>query len=105
MIIMEYTPHGDLLGFMRRSRGMEDRHRIMGEPSDATREVTNYELVKFAQQVACGMQYLKSKGVNSSYQLSCHHEFFLICLKLFSFKTRLHNAISNWQKLTYKVLV
>ena len=26
MIIMEYTPLGDLLGFMRRSRGVQDKH-------------------------------------------------------------------------------
>ena len=26
MIVMEYTPLGDLLGFMRRSRGVQDRH-------------------------------------------------------------------------------
>ena len=62
MIIMEYTPYGDLLGFMRKSRGMEDRHRI-GEQLNVT-ELSNYDLVKFAQQVACGMQFLKSRGVN-----------------------------------------
>ena len=62
MIIMEYTPYGDLLGFMRKSRGMEDRHRI-GEQLNVT-ELSNYDLVKFARQVACGMQFLKSRGVN-----------------------------------------
>ena len=63
MVIMEYTPHGDLLGFMRRSRGMHDRHHI-GERLHV-RELTNYDLVKFAQEIACGMQFLKSKGVNT----------------------------------------
>ena len=63
MIFMEYTPYGDLLSFMRRSRGMEDRHRI-GEKL-RVRELTNYDLVTFSQQVACGMTFLKSKGVNS----------------------------------------
>ena len=30
------------------------------------RELSNYDLVKFSQQIACGMAYLKSKGVRPS---------------------------------------
>ena len=62
MIILEYTPYGDLLGFMRKSRGIDDRHRIREQLPVG--ELTNYDLVKFAKQVASGMQFLKSRGVS-----------------------------------------
>ena len=58
---MEYTPHGDLLGFMRTSRGVEDKHHV-GE--GFVRELSNYDLVTFARQIANGMQFLNSKRVS-----------------------------------------
>ena len=61
MIVMEYTPCGDLLSFLRKSRGMEDRHRI--GPKIDVRELTKSDLVNFACQIASGMEFLHARGV------------------------------------------
>lgn len=57
---MEYLPCGDLLGYLRKSRGIEDKyHHGEGEAL----EVTTYDMVSFAKQIATGMVFLGSRGV------------------------------------------
>ena len=57
---MEYLPCGDLLGYLRKSRGIEDKyHRGEGEAV----ELETYDLVSFARQIANGMIFLGSRGV------------------------------------------
>ncbi|XP_044166492.1 receptor-like tyrosine-protein kinase kin-16 [Acropora millepora] len=60
ILIMEYLPCGDLLGFLRKSRGIVDKY-YRGEG-----EITNlktYELVSFSNQIATGMVFLASRGI------------------------------------------
>jgi len=57
---MEYLPCGDLLGFLRKCRGIEDKyHHGEGEVVD----LETYQLVSFAKQIATGMVFLGSRGV------------------------------------------
>jgi len=57
---MEYLPCGDLLGFLRKCRGINDKyHHGEGEVVD----LETYQLVSFAKQIATGMVFLGSRGV------------------------------------------
>ena len=57
---MEYLASGDLLGYLRKSRGIVDQYHF-GE--GGTLELTTYDLVSFAKQIATGMVFLGSRGV------------------------------------------
>ncbi|XP_074632644.1 tyrosine kinase receptor Cad96Ca-like isoform X3 [Acropora palmata] len=59
MLILEYVPHGDLLGCLRKSRGMDDQYYSC--PENFQEEITSYDLLSFAQQIAYGMSFLASK--------------------------------------------
>ena len=61
MLILEYVPHGDLLGCLRKSRGMDDQY--YSSPENFQEEITSYDLLSFAQQIAYGMSFLASKKV------------------------------------------
>lgn len=61
MLILEYVPHGDLLGCLRKSRGMDDQYYSC--PENFQDEITSYDLLSFAQQIAYGMSFLASKKV------------------------------------------
>ena len=58
---MEYLPCGDLLGYLRKCRGVRDRY-YLGE--GRAQDLTNYDLVMFAKQIAAGMVFLGSRGVS-----------------------------------------
>ena len=60
ILIMEYLPCGDLLGYLRKSRGIEDKYHC-GEGEAL--ELGTYDFVSFARQIATGMVFLGSKGV------------------------------------------
>ena len=58
---MEYLAQGDLLGYLRKSRGIRDQH-YHGE--GVASALQPYDLVSFAMQIAAGMVYLGSNGVS-----------------------------------------
>ncbi|RMX49128.1 hypothetical protein pdam_00003862, partial [Pocillopora damicornis] len=60
ILIMEYMPCGDLLGYLRKCRGVRDRY-YLGE--GRAQDLTNYDLVMFAKQIAAGMVFLGSRGI------------------------------------------
>ena len=62
MLILEYAPYGDLLGYLRKSRGLEDKYYSSAE--NCQQEVTSYDLLSFAQQISAGMSFLASKKVS-----------------------------------------
>jgi len=64
MLILEYAPYGDLLGYLRKSRGLEDKY--YSSPECCQQEVTSYDLLSFAQQISAGMSFLASKKVGDS---------------------------------------
>ena len=61
-LIMEYLPHGDLLGYLRNSRRLKDKFYLAAEEIDV--ELTTYDLLSFAKQVASGMSFLASMKVS-----------------------------------------
>ena len=58
---MEYLPCGDLLGYLRKCRGVRDRY-YLGE--GRAQDLNNYDLVLFAKQIAAGMVFLGTPGVS-----------------------------------------
>ena len=61
ILVMEYLACGDLLGYLRKSRGIHDKYHL-GQGSASELEI--YDLVLFAKQIAAGMVFLGSRGVS-----------------------------------------
>ena len=62
MVLIEYVPFGDLLGYLRKSRGLNDTYYKNPDVKPET-NLTSEQLMKFAWEVADGMCYLSSKKV------------------------------------------
>ena len=70
MVMFEYIPYGDLLGFLKRSRGLDDRY--FNDPDiKPTSPLTPEQLLKFAGEIADGMTYLKANKVFDNYVEYC----------------------------------
>ena len=76
-VLIEYVPYGDLLGYLRKSRGLDDTYYKEPDIKPQSR-LTSEQLMKFAWQIADGMSYLSSRSVRSFLFL-----FLSICKKLF----------------------
>ena len=63
LVLIEYVPYGDLLGYLRKSRHLEDNYFKDPDIKPQT-SLTSQQLMKFSWQVADGMQYLSSKNVS-----------------------------------------
>ena len=63
MVLIEYVPYGDLLGYLRKSRGLNDTYFEDLDIKPKT-NLTSEQLMKFAWQVADGMSYLSSIPVS-----------------------------------------
>ena len=61
-MLIEYVPFGDLLGYLRKSRGLNDTYYKDPDIKPKT-SLTSQQLMKFAWQIADGMSYLSSKRV------------------------------------------
>ncbi|XP_066027920.1 ephrin type-A receptor 3 isoform X3 [Pocillopora verrucosa] len=61
LVVLEYLPYGDLLGYLRKSRGIEDAYNT-GErrPSSA---LTEKDLLSFAWMIADGMNYFSAMEI------------------------------------------
>ena len=65
LILIEYVPFGDLLGYLRKSRGLNDTFFQDPDIKPQT-SLTSQQLIKFAWQIADGMSYLSSRFVRNS---------------------------------------
>ena len=63
MVLIEYVPCGDLLGYLRKSRGLKDTYYKDPDIKPQT-NLTSQQLMRFAWQIADGMSYLTSKSVS-----------------------------------------
>ena len=64
LIVLEYLPYGDLLGYLRKSRGHSDSYNT-GEKKPASK-LTAKDLLSFAWMIADGMHYLAKMKVSGS---------------------------------------
>ena len=60
---MEFVPFGDLLGYLRKVRGVQDSCYFDADHQPKTKLCTSQELMKFAIESAQGMEYLSMKKV------------------------------------------
>ncbi|KAL9959875.1 hypothetical protein ACROYT_G033244 [Oculina patagonica] len=60
ILVMEYLAYGDLLGYLRKSRGIRDQYHHGEGVASALQP---YDLVSFAKQIATGMVFLGSRGI------------------------------------------
>ena len=65
-MLIEYVSYGDLLGYLRKSRGLNDTYYKDPDIKPQT-NLTSQQLMKFAWQVADGMSYLSSKQVRKTF--------------------------------------
>ena len=63
LVLIEYVPFGDLLGYLRKSRGLNDTY-YKGPGIKPQTNLTPRQLMKFAWQIADGMSYLSSIPVS-----------------------------------------
>jgi len=63
LVLIEYVPYGDLLGYLRKSRGLNDTYFNNPDTKPET-NLTSKQLMRFAWQIADGMAYLSSRKVN-----------------------------------------
>ena len=62
MAITEYVPFGDLLGFLRKSRGLHDTYYKDPDIKPQS-SLSPKQLFSFAWDIANGMEFLSSKKV------------------------------------------
>lgn len=63
-VITEYAPYGDLLGFLRKKRGLRDDYYDIQQLPE--RSLTSQLLMKFAWEIADGMAHLSAAKVRFS---------------------------------------
>ena len=69
-VLIEYVPYGDLLGYLRKSRGLNDTYYKDPDIKPQT-SLTSQQLMKFAWQIADGMSYLSSRSVSKDILVDC----------------------------------
>ena len=63
LVLIEYVPYGDLLGYLRKSRGLNDTY--YNDPDIKPRtSLMPQQLMKFAWQIADGMSHLSTRSVS-----------------------------------------
>ena len=65
LVLIEYVPFGDLLGYLRKSRGLNDTYFKDPDIKPQT-SLTSQQLIKFAWQIADRMSNLSSRSVSNS---------------------------------------
>jgi hypothetical protein len=62
MVIFEYVPYGDLLGYLRRSRGLNDTY-YKDPDEQPSSSLTSQQLMRLSREIADGMAFLSGKNV------------------------------------------
>ena len=63
-MVMEYMCHGDLLGFLRATRGRENMYTVLpGMKETPKLKLTSRDLLNIITQVASGMHFLSENKV------------------------------------------
>ena len=64
LVIIEYVPYGDLLGYLRKSRRLNDTYFQDADVKPET-SLSSLQLMKISWQIADGMSYLSSRNVSN----------------------------------------
>ena len=65
LVVVEYAQYGDVLGYLRKSRGVRDNY--YSDPSvQPPTSLTSKQLLTFAWEISDGMDYLSKKKVFNS---------------------------------------
>ncbi|XP_068734046.1 fibroblast growth factor receptor 3-like isoform X2 [Montipora capricornis] len=62
LVIIEYVPYGDLLGYLRKSRRLNDTYFQDADVKPET-NLSSLQLMKISWQIADGMSYLSSRNI------------------------------------------
>lgn len=62
MVLTEYVPYGDLLGYLRKSRGLDDTYYKDPDIKPQS-SLSSKQLFGFSWDIASGMEFLSSKKV------------------------------------------
>jgi hypothetical protein len=81
-VIIEYVPFGDLLGYLRKSRGEHDEYYSDPEIKPNT-NLSSQQLLRFGWHVADGMAYLASEKVFTFYVLNYFKRTLQVTEKVF----------------------
>ena len=112
-MLIEYVPFGDLLGYLRKSRGLNDTYYKDPDIKPQT-NLRSQQLMKFAWQIADGMSYLSSKSVSlRSLELSVRSNqiemakrfFFLEIISNWGISYLLSIRVSNRRKMPLYLLI
>jgi len=57
LVILEYVPHGDLLGYLKKSKGETDNYYNLRSAA-ASQKIPTQQLYKFASDIARGMEFI-----------------------------------------------
>ena len=85
LVLIEYVPYGDLLGYLRKSRGLNDTYYEDPDVKPKS-NLTSQQLMKFAWQIADGMSYLSlrkaSIGLRNGTSRIAYKKISCVCLMI-----------------------
>ncbi|KAL9971573.1 hypothetical protein ACROYT_G017750 [Oculina patagonica] len=59
LVILEFVPHGDLLGYLKKSKGETDDYYSL-KSAEVSRKIPKHQLYKFACDIARGMDFISA---------------------------------------------
>ena len=62
LVILEFVPHGDLLGYLKKSKGETDDYYNL-KSAEAPRKIPIQQLYRFASDIARGMEFISAHQV------------------------------------------
>ncbi len=63
LVILEFVPHGDLLGYLKKSKGETDDYYNL-KSAEVSRKIPKQQLYKFACDIARGMEFISAHQVS-----------------------------------------
>lgn len=92
--MVEYAQYGDVLGYLRKSRGVRDNY--YSDPSVQPRtSLTSKQLLKFAWEISDGMDYLSKKKVINCLKVLDFHENVTVFTKVLNTSLMFNNFINS----------
>ena len=79
LVLIEYVPYGDLLGYLRKSRGLNDTYYEDPDVKPKS-NLTSQQLMKFSWQIADGMSYLSLRKASISLRDGTSRIAYKLCL-------------------------